>query len=296
MNAALNRPVEASSECGKSSRGPETFCRLSNNVKNVVSDKIGGQASINRSCYLCDDRHPRTSHDASLVTDVNDPRNKTCWVSSLQPYDTDDHQNNVTLTISLGKRFEITYISVTFCQEEPAAFRIWKSNDHGLSWQPFRMYARNCQKSYGIAQGETYGLNGTTQGPVPTTTSEPFISGRHQRRQARRQIDDMAAALNLAKPEENDEDIAPSTPGLQPTCIEQYGSTSGALLPGMHRMALSESRVVFPTLELAPPSVTLDELDTSTELQVDSFFFINHLICTIQTPFYFNRNGYPLLI
>ena len=41
----------------------------------------------------------------------------------------------MTLTLSLGKKFELTYISLQFCNQKPHSLAIYKSMDHGKSWQ-----------------------------------------------------------------------------------------------------------------------------------------------------------------
>jgi len=52
---------------------------------------------------VCDDTQASLRHPPSYLTDLNNPSNLTCWVS--QPLEPDDR--NVTLTLSLGKKFEV---------------------------------------------------------------------------------------------------------------------------------------------------------------------------------------------
>jgi netrin 1 len=54
-------------------------------------------------CELCDGEEEQLAHPAQLLTDLNNPNNLTCWVS--EPSTTFPH--NVTLTLSLGKKFEV---------------------------------------------------------------------------------------------------------------------------------------------------------------------------------------------
>jgi len=103
VNAAFNAPVEASSTCGASGLG--RYC----------DDVESGGA-----CRLCDESDPRARFPAAHLTDLNNPRNVTCWRSDpippdqwhAPPYAPPD---NVTLTLPLGKKYEITYISLQFC-------------------------------------------------------------------------------------------------------------------------------------------------------------------------------------
>lgn len=95
-------------------------------------------------CDLCDASDWRTAHSASLLTDLNTAKNKTCWVS--EP--TSDNTQNVTLTLSLGKRFELTYISLLFCAKIPDSMSLYKSTNFGKTWTPFQFFSTDCQKTY----------------------------------------------------------------------------------------------------------------------------------------------------
>jgi len=94
VNAAFERPVEASSTCGiPASR----YC--------VVSDVIGSS----RKCFVCDELTPKRRHPAAFLTDVNNPLNVTCWISEpLYRHS----QQNVSLTFSLGKKFEVVALLI----------------------------------------------------------------------------------------------------------------------------------------------------------------------------------------
>jgi len=89
VNAAFERPVEASSTCGiPASR----YC--------LLNDVIGSS----RTCFVCDELTPKRRHPASFLTDLNNPSNITCWIS--EPLNRHSQQN-VSLTLSLGKKFEV---------------------------------------------------------------------------------------------------------------------------------------------------------------------------------------------
>ncbi|XP_023172008.1 netrin-B isoform X2 [Drosophila hydei] len=139
VNAAYGNPVQASSVCG--AQQPERFCELQR-------DGSAGE------CRVCDKSEHR--YGAAALTDLNNPSNVTCWRSGSVnvPHDPDTAPpDNVTLTLSLGKKYELTYISLSFCPKSPRpdSLAIYKSSDFGQTWQPFQFYSSQCQKFYGRA-------------------------------------------------------------------------------------------------------------------------------------------------
>ena len=97
-------------------------------------------------CHVCDSSDPKRAHPTTYMTDLNNPNNLTCWESN--PFALDSE--NVTLTLSLGKKYELTYVSLQFCGgAKPDSLAIYKSMDFGRSWQPLQYYSSHCKKMYG---------------------------------------------------------------------------------------------------------------------------------------------------
>ncbi|XP_015436020.1 PREDICTED: netrin-A-like [Dufourea novaeangliae] len=142
VNAAFGAAVEASSTCGNSGR--TKYCD--------VIEQPGGSTGIG-PCHICDDSTPRRRFPASYLTDLNNPSNVTCWRS--EPLVTSQSfsapPDNVTLTLSLGKKYELTYVSLQFCPKaaKPDSIAIYKSMDYGKTWQPFQFYSSQCRRVYG---------------------------------------------------------------------------------------------------------------------------------------------------
>ncbi|CAG2166348.1 unnamed protein product [Oppiella nova] len=132
VNAAFTKEVKVSSECGNP---PTRLCVASNDER----------GDIIRDCQVCDQSNPKRRHPASYLTDLNNPNNLSCWIS--EPF-TQVNQN-VTLTLSLSKKYELTYISLQFCAAKPDSMAIFKSMDYGESWHPFQYYSSQCRKVYG---------------------------------------------------------------------------------------------------------------------------------------------------
>lgn len=131
VNAAFGKDVTASSTCGSP---PTRYCKS-------TTDKDG---RVIRNCFICDGNHPKRMHPPSYLTDLNNPNNLTCWMSNTYV----QYPQNVTLKLSLGKKYEITYISLQFCSARPDSMTLYKSMDYGKTWVPFQYYSSNCKKMY----------------------------------------------------------------------------------------------------------------------------------------------------
>ncbi|KAK3556687.1 hypothetical protein QTP70_013440, partial [Hemibagrus guttatus] len=132
VNAAFGREVRASSTCGQ--KTPSRYC--------PGTERGGGERS--RECRVCDASDPKRRHTASHLTDLHNPHNLTCWQSENGIR----YPQNVTLTLSLGKKFEVTYVSAQFCSLRPDSMAIFKSMDYGKTWVPFQFYSSQCRKVY----------------------------------------------------------------------------------------------------------------------------------------------------
>lgn len=141
VNAAFGAKVLASSVCGQN--GPTRFCEPNDLQKPAETT----------SCHVCDRADPKRWFSPSALTDLNNPNNVTCWRSDAipQPAGANAPPDNVTLTLNLGKKFELTYVSLQFCPKsiKPDSIAIYKSVDYGKTWQPFQFYSSQCRRVYG---------------------------------------------------------------------------------------------------------------------------------------------------
>merc|ERR1719397_1038408 len=133
VNAAYGVPIAASSTCGSP---PARHCHSPPSPPFLARQ-------ADQVCEICDAANPSKNHPPAYLTDLNNPNNVTCWQSELL---STDRQGNVTLTLSLGKKYELTYISLQFCNQKPHSLAIYKSMDHGKSWQPFQFYSGECRE------------------------------------------------------------------------------------------------------------------------------------------------------
>lgn len=140
VNAAYGSKVMVSSVCGQN--GPSRYC-----------EPIDIQKPYETMCHVCDRTDSTKSFSSVALTDLNNPNNVTCWRSDPipAPIGTNAPPDNVTLTLNLGKKFELTYVSLQFCPKsiKPDSIAIYKSVDYGSTWQPFQFYSSQCRRVYG---------------------------------------------------------------------------------------------------------------------------------------------------
>ncbi|XP_058127667.1 netrin-B-like [Anopheles ziemanni] len=145
VNAAFGVPIEASSTCGRDS--PARFCDMRESSE---ADRVRS-GTLESSCEICDAADPTKRYPAAALTDVHNSNNVTCWRSEPRAGTVEAGPDNVTLTLSLGKKFELTYVSLMFCPHaiRPDSMAIYKSADYGKNWLPFQFYSSQCRKLYG---------------------------------------------------------------------------------------------------------------------------------------------------
>ncbi|CAB1441200.1 unnamed protein product [Pleuronectes platessa] len=87
--------------------------------------------------------------NVTTLTDLHNPHNLTCWLTH-RGTDIGEWE----LTVPLGRRFEITYISLQFCHQgepsDPISISILKSMDFGRTWRPMQHYSSNCLGDFGL--------------------------------------------------------------------------------------------------------------------------------------------------
>lgn len=87
--------------------------------------------------------------NVTALTDLHNPHNLTCWMARRGT-----ERGEWVITIPLGRRFEITYISLQFCQQgepsDPISISILKSMNYGRTWKPMQHYSSDCQGNFGL--------------------------------------------------------------------------------------------------------------------------------------------------
>ncbi|XP_049923628.1 netrin-3 [Epinephelus moara] len=92
-----------------------------------------------------------SDYDSNIttLTDLHNPHNLTCWMARGGA-----DAGDWIITLPLGRRFEITYISLQFCQQgepsDPISISILKSMDYGRTWRPMQHYSSDCLGNFGM--------------------------------------------------------------------------------------------------------------------------------------------------
>nr|XP_015798708.2 laminin subunit gamma-3 [Nothobranchius furzeri] len=128
-NIAFNRTAMVSRVCGSP---PEDYCM---------------QTGSTRSCHYCDASDPELHHNASLLTDFHRNDEPTWWQSPSMYYGI-QYPNSVSVTLHLGKSFEITYIRLQFYTSRPESFAIYRRTEEDGPWLPYQYYSGSCRKTY----------------------------------------------------------------------------------------------------------------------------------------------------
>ena len=140
-NVAYGKLVDASSTCGSPSMD---YCVQSSSLtRNFRSSHYSNR---DKQCSKCDASDQDSIRSAKYLTDL-EKTNATCWVSG--PVYNPSDSSNLTLKISFGKKYELTYISLQFCTKlKPDSISILKSMDYGKTWVPFQFYSSDCRNVY----------------------------------------------------------------------------------------------------------------------------------------------------
>lgn len=133
-NAALNKAVKSNNTCGTP---PSEFC-----AQTAVT-------SPTKECTLCDASDPRYMHPAVFITDIKNDKNRTWWQSETM---LDNPDKPVTLTLDLGKSYDVSYIRIRFRSPRPESMAIYKrtSTAPNAPWIPYQYFSGSCEKTYKV--------------------------------------------------------------------------------------------------------------------------------------------------
>lgn len=132
-NTAIGKKVTSSSTCG--SEAPNRYCT-------GYTDRYNRNTYI---CQFCDANHNSRKHPVEYLVDSD---KNSCWVSN--PIQNDTMETNVTISVALGKKYELTYMILYFCNKIPDSMVFYKSADFGRTWIPMQYHSTDCMGTYGM--------------------------------------------------------------------------------------------------------------------------------------------------
>ncbi|XP_032799996.2 laminin subunit gamma-1-like [Petromyzon marinus] len=108
-------------------------------------------------CQVCDARVPELSHGAELMTDLGGEGGEggeggdTWWQSPTMLHGTGQEGHPTTLTLQLGKAFELSYVRLRFVSSRPESVALFKRpHVASVAWQPLHYFSASCAATYGI--------------------------------------------------------------------------------------------------------------------------------------------------
>lgn len=116
--------LSASSTCGL--HGHEKYCIVTH-----LKDR--------KKCFFCQASNPLRQHNITNI--VSGPHKTTWWQS-------ENGVENVTIRFDLEAEFHFTHLIIRFQTFRPAAMLIERSHDEGKTWQVYRYFAHDCERSF----------------------------------------------------------------------------------------------------------------------------------------------------
>ncbi|EDO36523.1 predicted protein, partial [Nematostella vectensis] len=131
-NAAFGKRVISNNTCGDP---PKKFCVQT------------GVLEVRKECEMCNSSDPALEHPALKITDIKDDTNRTWWQSETLLENPD---KPVTLTLDLGKSYDVSYIRIRFRSPRPESMAIYKKTTPSSKWIPYQYFSATCEKTYGV--------------------------------------------------------------------------------------------------------------------------------------------------
>ncbi|XP_029952333.1 netrin-4-like isoform X1 [Salarias fasciatus] len=138
-NLAQGRVLSTGSVCGSNSSEPFCFYKQS-------SAPRGRESCPAARCGRCAAATPGQAHPPSAMSDSSFRFPDTWWQSA-------GGSSQETLQLDLETEFLFTHLILVFRSPRPAAMLLERSQDRGRTWKTLRLFSRDCQRHFGVAEG-----------------------------------------------------------------------------------------------------------------------------------------------
>lgn len=138
-NLALGRVLSTQTVCGSNFSEPYCF------YKQTASPRIRETCAAAK-CAKCNSAVPSQAHPPSAMSDSSFRYPDTWWQSA-------EGVKEETLQLDLETEFLFTHLILVFRSPRPAAMVLERSQDHGHTWKTLRYFARDCEETFGLAEG-----------------------------------------------------------------------------------------------------------------------------------------------
>uniref|UniRef100_UPI00398EB1C0 netrin-4-like isoform X2 n=1 Tax=Pristiophorus japonicus TaxID=55135 RepID=UPI00398EB1C0 len=142
-NLATGRRVRTLTTCGDN--GTELYCSF-------PGGEDGGQpgsACGHSRCSKCNSHQLEHSHPASDMVGGSFRRRGSWWQSAGEA-------TREEIRLDLETEFYLTHVILVFKSPRPAAMLLERSQDHGLTWRPYKYFARNCMEMFGMVDDSSW--------------------------------------------------------------------------------------------------------------------------------------------
>lgn len=126
--------LTSTSTCGINE--PQRFCIVSH-----LED--------NKKCFVCDSRQkynrlrfPHSHRVQNIVSSFKRRKHGGTW------WQAENGKEHVSIRLDLEAEFQFTHLVMTFKTFRPSALLIERSSDFGKTWQVYRYFAHQCERSW----------------------------------------------------------------------------------------------------------------------------------------------------
>ncbi|KAJ0029414.1 hypothetical protein NQD34_004411 [Periophthalmus magnuspinnatus] len=147
-NLAVGRFITTQSVCGSNSSEPYCF------FKQTLFSRSSMDFCTHSKCDKCNAAIPRLAHLASAMSDSSFRFPHTWWQSA-------EGAQEETLQLDLEAKFLFTHLILVFRSPRPAAMALERSQDFGKTWRTLKYFAKNCEETFGLVEGQSSMGNGT---------------------------------------------------------------------------------------------------------------------------------------